>query len=189
MDKTELLTTASVLELFNVRGLYSVGYSLLFGSSVWATFIAGPIAFKTLPRHQFGNLQHKTFPYYFSLSVALSTILSAVWVSMHPQVAKNITSVGLMDVAQLYTIASVGVAQGINLLVVGPLTSKVMFERHKQEKSEGKTYSEAGISDEMRALNKRFGMLHGISSLLNLQAVLALGFHGLWIGNAGVKGI
>jgi hypothetical protein len=54
-----------------------------------------------------------------------------------------------------------------------------MFERHKQEKSEGKTYSEAGISDEMRALNKRFGMLHGISSLLNLQAVLALGFHGL----------
>jgi hypothetical protein len=32
MDKTELLTTASVLELFNVRGLYSVGYSLLFGS-------------------------------------------------------------------------------------------------------------------------------------------------------------
>jgi hypothetical protein len=43
---------------------------------------------------------------------------------MHPQVAKNITSVGLMDVAQLYTIASVGVAQGINLLVVGPLTSK-----------------------------------------------------------------
>jgi len=40
----------------------------------------------------------------------------------------------------------------------------------------------------MKALNRRFGMLHGISSLANLAAVIALGFHGLWIGNAGVKG-
>lgn len=42
------------------------------------------------------------------------------------------------------------------------------------------------VSEEMKALNKRFGALHGISSLLNLGAVLALGFHGLWIGNYGV---
>ncbi len=40
----------------------------------------------------------------------------------------------------------------------------------------------------MKALNRRFGMFHGISSLLNLTAVIAAGFHGLWIGNAGVKG-
>jgi hypothetical protein len=40
----------------------------------------------------------------------------------------------------------------------------------------------------MKALNRKFGMLHGISSLANLGAVIALGFHGLWIGNAGVKG-
>jgi hypothetical protein len=40
----------------------------------------------------------------------------------------------------------------------------------------------------MQVLNRKFGMLHGISSLANLGAVIALGFHGLWIGNAGVKG-
>ena len=40
----------------------------------------------------------------------------------------------------------------------------------------------------MKALNRRFGTLHGISSLANLGAVIALTFHGLWIGNAGVKG-
>lgn len=40
----------------------------------------------------------------------------------------------------------------------------------------------------MKALNKTFGSLHGISSLLNLASVLALGFHGLWIGNYGVAG-
>jgi hypothetical protein len=40
----------------------------------------------------------------------------------------------------------------------------------------------------MKTLNRRFAMLHGISSLANLSAVIALLFHGLWIGNAGVKG-
>lgn len=40
----------------------------------------------------------------------------------------------------------------------------------------------------MKALNRRFGALHGISSLANLIAVIALGFHGLWIGSAGIKG-
>jgi hypothetical protein len=44
------------------------------------------------------------------------------------------------------------------------------------------------VSDEMKNLNRRFGWLHGISSLANLGAVIALGFHGLWIGKAGVKG-
>lgn len=41
----------------------------------------------------------------------------------------------------------------------------------------------------MKALNKRFGMLHGISSMLSLGAVIALGFHGLWLGNVGLKSI
>jgi hypothetical protein len=42
------------------------------------------------------------------------------------------------------------------------------------------------VSAEMRALNAKFGSLHGISSLFNLGAVIALGFHGLWIGNVGL---
>ena len=82
-----------------------------------------------------------------------------------------------------------------------------MFQRHKLEKEEGKLYNEAGVqilliirehtfnthstsqvSADMKALNRRFGMLHGISSLANLAAVIALGFHGVWIGNMGVQG-
>jgi hypothetical protein len=54
-----------------------------------------------------------------------------------------------------------------------------MFQRHKLERSEGKSYQDAGVSDQMKALNKSFGVLHGVSSLLNLCSVLALGFHGL----------
>jgi hypothetical protein len=40
----------------------------------------------------------------------------------------------------------------------------------------------------MKALNAKFGSLHGISSLANMAAVIALVFHGLWIGNVGVQG-
>lgn len=38
----------------------------------------------------------------------------------------------------------------------------------------------------MKALNKRFGTYHGLSSLANLFAVIALLFHGLWIANIGL---
>lgn len=38
----------------------------------------------------------------------------------------------------------------------------------------------------MKVLNKKFAKLHGISSLLNLSANVALVFHGLWIGNKGL---
>jgi hypothetical protein len=80
-----------------------------------------------------------------------------------------------------------------------------MTQRNKLEKEEGKLYSEPGVritdviqpvdffhdysqvSDRMKSLNARFAYLHGLSSLANLVAVIALGFHGLWIGNFGVK--
>jgi hypothetical protein len=49
-----------------------------------------------------------------------------------------------------------------------------------------KGFAVTQVSAKMRALNTKFGSLHGISSLVNLGAVIALGFHGLWIGNVGV---
>ena len=39
----------------------------------------------------------------------------------------------------------------------------------------------------MKALNKTFGQLHGLSSLVNLGSVFALIFHGLWIGTFGLE--
>jgi len=84
-------------------------------------------------------------------------------------------------------LAFVILAQGSNYFVVGPLTSKTMFQRMRLEKEEGKSYNDSGVSDDMKALNRRFGMLHGVSSLANLGAVVALAFHGLWLGKSGVK--
>ena len=52
-----------------------------------------------------------------------------------------------------------------------PMTTGVMRERHKAEREER--------SDEVKRLSKRFGMLHGLSSLANLLA-LGLGHCHLW---------
>lgn len=50
-------------------------------------------------------------------------------------------------------------------------------------KRDGKEwYAEGPHSDEMQALNKKFGMLHGISSLLNLSTVIAAVAYGFTLG-------
>ncbi|EAU93139.2 hypothetical protein CC1G_10507 [Coprinopsis cinerea okayama7 len=184
MPHNELLTLSSLKELVNLNGLYLAGFGWLFGMSVWVTFFGGVIAFRTLPRQQFGALQHKTFPVYFTQSIALSAALLSIWISKHPSVLANLHQPRLADVAQAYALATVILAQGSNLFVVGPWTSKVMFKRHKLEKEEGVQYNDPKASAQMKALTKQFGALHGVSSLFNLLAVIALGLHGLWLGNA-----
>ncbi|OSD05923.1 hypothetical protein PYCCODRAFT_1431742 [Trametes coccinea BRFM310] len=191
MAKVSTLSWSSFFALFNAQGLYQVGYAWLFGMTLWVTFIGGTIAFKTLPRQQFGNLQHRTFPIYFVLSIALSSSLLGLWVYSHPSVLQNYLHPTQGDVAQAYALAAVVLSQASNHAIIGPLTSKTMFKRHKLEKEEGKAYNEPNVSAEMKALNKLFAQLHGISSLANLTAFLALLFHGLWIGNtgAGIKSV
>lgn len=76
-----------------------------------------------------------------------------------------------------------------------------MFQRHKLERAEKKQYSDPTASGhlsklrsrllisrrqasvEMKALNRQFGALHGISSLINLLSFLCLFAHGVWIGS------
>ncbi|KAE9410694.1 hypothetical protein BT96DRAFT_961468 [Gymnopus androsaceus JB14] len=158
MAKVEELTVASVLNLFSYQGLYVVLYAWLFGMLSY------------------------DFPIYFVVSIALTSGLALLWTFSHPDVFDA------LGPSFVYVLSSILFAQGANYFVIGPMTSRTMFERHRLEKEEGKVYNEPGVSDAMKALNRRFGSLHGISSLLNLWAVIAAGMHGLWIGNAGVKG-
>ncbi|CAL1696342.1 unnamed protein product [Somion occarium] len=185
MSKVETLTFGSIVGLFTLRGGYLIAYSWLFGMSLWVTFI-GVIAFKALPRQQFGALQHRTFPIYFALSISLSSLLLGLWTKGHPSVLEHLKNPQVADVTQAYALAAVILSQAANQFIVGPLTSKTMFQRHKLEKAEGKSYNESGVSAEMKAVNAKFAKLHGISSLANLTSFIALAFHGLWIGNKGL---
>lgn len=84
---------------------------------------AAPIIF--LPaRQQFGALQHKTFPIYFVISISISTVLLALWTYSHPGVVSRLHEPKVGDVAQVYALGTVLLAQCFNYFLVGPLTSK-----------------------------------------------------------------
>jgi len=184
MTSAQLLSLGSLRQLVNRDGLYLIGFGWLFGMSVWISFFGGVIAFRALPRHQFGALQHKTFPVYFLSSIGLSAALLALWIQNHPNVLNFLAEPRIGDVAQVYALATVMLAQASNYFIVGPMTSKVMFKRHRQEKEEGVAYNDPKASGTMKGLNRQFGLLHGISSLANIAAIIALTFHGLWLGTA-----
>ncbi|VDB87351.1 unnamed protein product [Peniophora sp. CBMAI 1063] len=186
MSGPQTLTLGDVTSLFTLRGAYTLAYSFTFGMAVWVSFFGGVIAYKTLPRQMFGNLQHRTFPIYFNVMLGLSTGLLGAWTYKHPDVISYATKPLVPDVFQAYALGSVILTCVANSFVLGPMTSKTMFKRHKLEKEEGKAYNDPGVSDEMKALNRYFMQLHGYSSLANLGALIALAIHGLWYGSHGL---
>ena len=78
-------------------------------------------------RQQFGNLQHKTFPIYFQISIGLSSALLGLWVYFHPAVKAHYLNVFAVDVIQAYALLSVALMQSTNYFVIGPLTSKFVL--------------------------------------------------------------
>ena len=60
----------------------------------------------------------------------------------------------------------------LNLLWVGPVTTKIMKERKHQETRDGKKHYDSGPkSEEMQKLNRAFGRMHGVSALVNLAGL------------------
>ena len=154
--------------------VHLLAFSSWFGCSVWVTFIAGIVMFKTLPRHVFGRLQSKLFPAYFQFSV----------VALFVAIATKSAVVAIARPTPLITILACSL---LNLLYFEPTTTKVMYQRHAVEKRLGTGHEIGKLKPddptkandpELKALSKTFGMIHGISSLLNLAA---LGFGCVWL--------
>jgi hypothetical protein len=96
-------------------------------------------------------------------SIVLSAGLLAIWTLNHPDVLEHYARPNIADVAQAYALLTVFLTQSFNYLVIGPMTSKyaldflscdalinyyserTMFERHRLEKEEGKSYNEPGV--------------------------------------------
>ena len=149
--------------------IHILAFSSWFGCSIWVTFVAGIVMFKTLPRHVFGRLQSRLFPAYFQFSVVTLVVAIA-------------TSEGTP-----YSLLSILACALLNLLYFEPATTRVMYQRHAVEKRLGTGHEVGKLKPEdpkkandpeLKALSKTFGMLHGISSLLNLAA---LGFGCVWL--------
>ena len=101
------------------------------------SFIAGPVAYKALPRPQFSSLQKAIFPFYFSLQSALPVILALTYPGNNSVLASSASSLqGCLDKSNRYNVLLpilVMTAMNLtNLLVLGPATTRIMKERKHQ---------------------------------------------------------
>ncbi|XP_047087391.1 transmembrane protein 205-like [Lolium rigidum] len=155
-------------------------FATAWGAALWVTFIGGIVMFKNLPRHQFGNLQGKMFPAYFMLISVCSAISVAAFAYLHPW--KTASTIERYQLG--FLLAALGFDLS-NLLVFTPMTIEMMMKRHKIEKDLGigsevggsRNSDVAKTSPALAAMNKKFGMIHGLSSLANIMAFGSLAMH------------
>ncbi|MCJ1462471.1 hypothetical protein MMC07_001073 [Pseudocyphellaria aurata] len=162
-----------------------VAYGTLLGSSVFQSFIAGPVAYGALPRAQFSSLQQAIFPIYFSFQSALPVFLALTYPGIKSTVGSTPSGIGgflaennrYSVLAPIVTIFAINVA---NLLVLGPATTRIMLERKHQETRDGKkSFDSPPHSKDMMRLNKAFGRMHGASALMNLVSMLVTMWYGV----------
>ncbi|KAG9257280.1 uncharacterized protein F5Z01DRAFT_648317 [Emericellopsis atlantica] len=171
---------------FSVAPYHIITYGTLLGTSFFHSFINGPVMFKTVERPVFSSMQQALFPIYFGIQTA-APVLMALTFPGNALFGLSSGVQGLVNQSQRYqSLLPMGVmfVTGVtNLFLLLPLVTGVMKERRGQAKRDGKEWDAAGPhSDEMQALNKRFGMLHGISSLLNLGTLIAAVAYGFTLG-------
>ncbi|KMK57636.1 hypothetical protein Y699_03056 [Aspergillus fumigatus Z5] len=176
---------------YRIPGYQDVNMSLTSGASYGTllgvqvsqaqqTFIGGVIAFRVLPRPQFSALQTSIFPVYFTLQSALPVVIALT--SSKGGQLNGISGLLAPEsrFGTLLPLATVAVSGLINQVILRPLTVRTMKERKHQETHDGKkSYDPAPHSKEMMALNKKFGRLHGLSSLINMVSLIATVYYGV----------
>ncbi|CAD6252382.1 unnamed protein product [Miscanthus lutarioriparius] len=162
------------------RLVHVLSFATAWGAGLWVTFIGGIVMFKYLPRHQFGSLQGKMFPAYFMLISACSAISVAAFAYLHPW--KTASTIERYQLGFLISALGCNLS---NLLVFTPMTVEMMMKRHKMEKDLGigtevgysKNAEMAKRNPALAAMNRKFGMIHGLSSLANIMGFGSLALH------------
>lgn len=111
-----------------------MGFAMAFGISMWVTFEMSHILAGMLPRHQFGMVKSKIYPLYFkamvgSIGLALLGHLTRQRGNLFKNKAEMLQGFNLM--VSLLSVL-------VNLRFLEPRATKVMFERMKMEKEEGR---------------------------------------------------
>jgi hypothetical protein len=162
-------------------------YGTLLGTEVFQSFIAGVTAYKVLPRPQFATLQSALFPIYFSMQTSLPLILALTFPGECTAIGRVPSSLsGVLDPSSrthvLTPLAIMFVTGLVNLVYIGPKTTQIMRERKHQETRDGKkSYDPGEQSEAMQALNKQFGIAHGMSSLVNMVGGVATLWYGFYL--------
>ncbi|KAG0140510.1 hypothetical protein CROQUDRAFT_69294 [Cronartium quercuum f. sp. fusiforme G11] len=168
------------------RSAFQLALGTNIGAGIWVSFIGGVIMYKNLPRPVFGNIQRKLFPAYFTLGSTLSAILLTIQLRFNK--SSNLFKPSLNSTFIIpFLLSSMTISSLTNLIYIGPKTSKIMINRHLLEDKEKIKYDDPRAGQEMKKLNKQFGISHGISSSLNLFGFLIPSVVVcLWVGEFGL---
>ncbi|WYZ40571.1 hypothetical protein EsH8_IV_000912 [Colletotrichum jinshuiense] len=170
--------------IFSVAPYHIISYGTHLGTTFFHSFVNGITMYRVLERPAFSTAQNALFPVYFAIQTALPAVLALTYPGSNSLLGGHASSIsGLLDESSRYSallpIATMFVTGLVNLVVVLPKTVTVMKARYAQEKKDGKkSYDPAPHSQEMLALNKSFGKLHGISTLINMASFVAMVSYG-----------
>lgn len=200
-----LRSTSMWRRLCTVLHLFS--FASWFGCAMWVSFVAGLTMFMNMRRHEFGRLQARLFPRYFQFSfimVAASLFfLTAEFFLALPagtSLAASAVSVlgSLLDSSALIHLTILAIQLG-NALWIEPVARVVMAQRHgiEREIGTGHEIGKLGPVDPeiikkynahpgLPALNKRFTVLHGVSTSINMVG-LCLGLVYIWRVSGAVE--
>lgn len=132
----------SLSSISDPKAYHIITYGTLLGSNLFQTFMAGPLAYQALPRPQFSQLQQAIFPPYFTLQTVLPLVLALTWpgeklAAAGGAIARKSTGyAGVFEEqnrwAALIPIALMCGTSLLNLVALGPATTKVMIQRKHQ---------------------------------------------------------
>ncbi|KAI0876089.1 hypothetical protein GGS24DRAFT_453005 [Hypoxylon argillaceum] len=162
--------------LFSPAPYHVLSYGALLGTQFFHTFINSITSFKVLERRQFAILQRAVFPAYFGIQTVAPVVLALTYPGGAGRVAALPQGInGVLHPANrwgvLVPLTAVFVTGLANWVYFLPETNKVTALRRQQEIKDSK--DKTPKSKEMKALNKKFGKLHGYSSLFNLVTFVA----------------
>ncbi|XP_004595566.1 transmembrane protein 205 [Ochotona princeps] len=166
-----------------LKVIHLLALSGAWGMQVWVTFASGFLLFRALPRHTFGQVQSKLFPYYFYISVGCAFFNLCVVAPLRAweQLTFWETSKLCLLLLSLFLAAT-------NALWLEPRTTAAMRVMHAVEKERGLGGEVAGSPQgpdlyrqlrdkdpKYKAVRQNFFRLHGMSSLCNLGCLVSNG--------------
>ncbi|XP_047166563.1 uncharacterized protein LOC124835639 [Vigna umbellata] len=186
----------SLESLNSVMGVANLlGFATAYGMCVWVTFISSYVQSRAMARHQFAVVQSKIYPVYFR------AMAYSVGVALFGHVFGNTNTLlsNKSHALQAYNLLASLATLFFNSLYLEPRATKLMFERIKIEKEEGRgrvdISGERGRTEHQRTgepsssadqdavrsriikLNDKLKKLNSYSSLLNILNLMSLTWH------------
>ncbi|KAM4676352.1 transmembrane protein 205 isoform 1-T2 [Discoglossus pictus] len=165
-----------------VKVVHLLVLSASWGMQCWMTFVAGFVLIRGVPRHTFGLVQSKLFPFYCHIVLGCSFLNLAIYAGYHPR--ELLSSSESVQMALFFFSL---ILAALHARWFSPTTSKIMFKLHTIER-EHKLGGDVGMAansegykrlreqdPKYQALRKSFLRYHGISSLCNLLSLLCNG--------------